>query len=455
MNINLQIDKLFSFFKKGNERSLKAKRNILYMLLFKGGNIAIGFILLPLTVGYVDSTNYGIWLAISSIVAWMSFFDVGLNNGLRNKFAECKANGDLGLAQKYVSTTYALLSLIFIPLLVIFLLINPFINWSTILNIKEVGNLNTVVAIVVSYFSLSFILSTINVILSADQRPAAASLRTFVQQLASLLVIFILTKTTNGSLLLLSIALCIIPLIIIIYYNIVFFHDDYREVKPSFKKIDFSLTKQLLGLGYKFFVIQIAAVVLYQTMNFIIIRYFGAEKVTQYNVAYKYFSALTMAFSILIAPVWSAVTDAWVKDDITWIQNILKKYTFVGLGFIILGFAMLLCSNIVYSIWMGNSIKHIDFSLSLCIYIYIAILLMGNFYANVLNGTGMLKLQFISSIISPFIFIALCYLFIKILHLEVYSVVLACILSNAYSIFISPLQCYLLFYKNKRGIWSA
>ena len=105
----------------GSERSVKAKKNIIGMLFFKGGNILIGLLIVPMTINYVDSENYGIWLTLSSMVAWMSFFNIGLNNGLKNKLGEALAKGDLLLGKKYVSTTYALLCLIFIPLMFIFL----------------------------------------------------------------------------------------------------------------------------------------------------------------------------------------------------------------------------------------------------------------------------------------------------------------------------------------------
>ena len=62
----------------------------------------------------MNADNYGIWLTVSSIISWMSFFDIGINNGLKNKFAEAKAMNNEVLIQKYVSTTYFVLALIFV-----------------------------------------------------------------------------------------------------------------------------------------------------------------------------------------------------------------------------------------------------------------------------------------------------------------------------------------------------
>ncbi|MBC7451263.1 MAG: hypothetical protein H7259_07215, partial [Cytophagales bacterium] len=81
------------YFTKGNERSVKAKKNIAFSFIIKGLNIGIGFVLLPLTMHYVNDTKYGVWLTLSSIIGWLGFFDIGFGNGLRNKLAEAIAKG--------------------------------------------------------------------------------------------------------------------------------------------------------------------------------------------------------------------------------------------------------------------------------------------------------------------------------------------------------------------------
>jgi O-antigen/teichoic acid export membrane protein len=108
------IQYFVKFVSEGHERSVRAKKNIVSSLLIKGISIALSFVTLPITLNYVDTSTYGVWLTLSSIVGWFTFFDIGLTQGLRNRFAEAKAKGDESLAQIYVSTTYAILGLIFL-----------------------------------------------------------------------------------------------------------------------------------------------------------------------------------------------------------------------------------------------------------------------------------------------------------------------------------------------------
>lgn len=434
------------FAKSNNERSQQTKVNILKMLFLKGGNILIGFMLVPMTINYVDSETYGIWLTISSMVAWISFFDIGINNGLKNKLTEALAKNDIEMAKAYVSTTYAILSAIFIPLMVVLIAAAPLINWQSLLNINTVdaSTLLYSVCIVLGYFCINFILSTINVVLLADQKPADVSLRSFLQQILSLVVIYGMTKLIPGSLPNLCIALCLCPLALTLIFNLTLFRSRYKEIAPSVSAIDFSLSPGLLKLGVQFFIIQIAAIVQYQMINFFIIHYFGATEVTAYNIAYKYFNVTYMVWGILTTPIWAAVTDAITKQDYKWIANTTKKYLMLLSLFVAGSFILLLISPFAYNLWIGDSVQ-IPYNLSAWVMIYNIVFMFGSIFVNILNGASILRVQTISSLISPIVFIGASMLLIQ-LGFGVISIIIAAIVSNFYGLVLAPLQ-YIKFIK--------
>ena len=319
----------------------------------------ISLLLVPITLNYVDSETYGIWLTLSSMILWIRILDIGINNGLKNKLAEAFANKDYVLGKKYVSTTYALLSVIFLPVMVVLIIITPIINWSSLLNLNDYDGSQLIapICIIVSYFCLNFIFSTINVILYADQKPANANFRNLIQQIVSLAIIYLLTIITEGSLLLLCAGLCISPLIVVLGFNIVLFRGRYKAIAPSFKSIDFKLAPSLLSLGIKFFIIQICFIIQYQISNFLIIRYYGADDVTVYNIAFKYMNALYTIWITIITPIWAATTDAVVKGESIWVKNAITKYVKLFLLLVISYLFVLLLSNPVYRIWVGEEIS--------------------------------------------------------------------------------------------------
>ena len=79
-----------------------------------------GLLMIPLALNYLNPTKYGVWLILSSLIAWVNFFDIGLGNGLRNKLAEALASQEFVRARTYVSTTYAILTIIISLLLISF-----------------------------------------------------------------------------------------------------------------------------------------------------------------------------------------------------------------------------------------------------------------------------------------------------------------------------------------------
>lgn len=440
--------KLGNYFTSGGERTAKVRRNVALMLLYKGGGILIGLLMVPLTINYVDSENYGIWITLSSMVAWMNFFDIGLNNGLRNKLAEALASNNLVLGKKYVSTTYALLFLIFIPLMIVLLAVVPLADWSSILHLKASYNSSLIVALCIlsAYFCLNTIFSTINVVMMSYQQPAEASLRQLVQQAASLVIIWVLTVSTEGSLTKLCIALCAVPLLIIIGFNLTLFNGKYSPVAPSYKAIDFHLAPKLMKMSIMFFIIQIAAVVQWQMANFLIIRHFGAVSVTEYNIAYKYLGILSMVWMIFIAPLWSASTDAMARGDYKWIGNTIRKFLRLFALFALTGVLMVIVSPWIYSIWIGGKV-YVPTILSAAMLVYNLALMFANLFVYILNGCGILKVQMYACIVSPFVYLGIFYFSESILCSGIYSVIIASVVANFNGLLLAPLQCRKLLKK--------
>lgn len=383
------------------------------------------------------------------------FFDVGLTQGLRNKFAEAKTIGDYRLARVYVSTTYAILAIIFVGVWIVFLIVNNFLDWSRILNVSEDirPDVTTLAIIVFTYFCISFVFRIITTILMADQYPARSSLIDLTGQALSLAIILILVKTTEGSLVKLGLALCIAPLLVLIGANFVFFNGRYKQYRPSLTFVRFAHAKELFNLGVRFFIIQLAAIVQYQTANIIIARSFGTADVTAYNVVYKYFGIPYMIFNIFLVPFWSASTEAYHKKDIKWIKNGIRRYNQLGIIILFGTLLMLIFSGPFYRLWLGEGKVSIAFSLSLWGFIYYNVMIFGGKYVQFLNGISALRIQFITSIISPVLYLGVVLLLIKYLHIGVYSIFIGAIIASFNGYLLAPIQYHMVVNRNRKGIW--
>ncbi len=441
---------------KGHSRSVNAKKNILASLFIKGCSIAVGLVSVPLTLHYVNPEQYGIWLTLSSLVSWLGYFDIGLGNGLRNKFAEAKAKGDDHLARVYVSTTYAILTIIILVVMVLFFCINPFLNWATILNASPTisSNLSLLAIIIFLFFCMQFVLQLITTILNADQRPAKASFFNFLGSLLAMITIFILTKTTRGNLIYLGLAFTVAQLVVLAASTLWFYTHEYKKYAPSFKYVNFKYARNLMGLGIKFFVIQISFIVLYETSTILIAHLrdtADTAAVTKYNLAFKFFSVITMVFGIIMMPFWSAYTEAFVKNDFDWIRASMKNLMRMWLLFFTGGVIMLLLCNQVYALWVGPEIK-VPFRMSLIVAGYILVNSWNMIFSVFLNGVGKIKLQLYFGIAGALINIPLALYLGKQIGIE--GVVLSTFLLGLINAVWSPMQYYKIINRKATGIWD-
>jgi O-antigen/teichoic acid export membrane protein len=442
-------------FFKGHKRSLRAKKNILMSLITRGLSTAIGLILVPLSITYLNPTKYGIWITLSSVIGWFSFFDIGLGAGLRNRFAESVANGRHEQAQKFVSTAYALLSLIILGLLLVYIAIYPFIDWNRILNVRtnvvDGGELSALGLIVFACFCLGLVLRLICTLLTADQRPALASAINLIGQVIALSVIYILTKTTVGSLLYLGTALSCMPIFVLLIASCWMFSNKYKAYRPSFAKVDFTTSKDLLNLGFMFLIIQLTGVIVFSTNNIIIAQLFGLVEVTRYAVAFKYFSVLLMGFSIVTLPFWSAFTDAWAKQEIVWIENIVRKLVLLWYLLPVAGGTMLIFSNWVYGVWVGSDIR-VSYGMSGLIMMWFIIQAWNGIFCQFLNGLGKIKLQLLLGIASAILNIPLAIYLGKKIGIE--GVLIANVTVSLITIAIYPMQYRRLLSGTAYGIFN-
>lgn len=399
------------FLTKGHPRSLIAKKNIIASFAIKATSIAISLILVPLTINYVSAAHYGIWLTLSSIVVWLSFFDIGFGNGLRNKFAEALAEKKVDLARIYVSTTYAILSIIIGIVLIVFIILNSYINWSKVLNAPpEMGRELSILALIVFvFFCLRFIFQLISTVLIANQESAKATSLDLMASIVSLFLIYILTKNTDGNLIYLGIILSTTPVIILLISSLWLYKSEYKNFAPSFKYVKFIHAKDLMSLGIKFFIIQIGALVLFNTDNIIIIHLLGPEEVTVFNVTFKLFSIITMIFNIIATPMWSAYTDAYTKNDFDWIRSTISSMKKIWLMLIILTILILISSPIIFKLWLGDNIQ-IPFALSIAMSSYVIVSIWQTIHVFLLNGIGKIKLQLYLVILSSLVNIPLAFL---------------------------------------------
>ncbi|WP_291910791.1 oligosaccharide flippase family protein [Chitinophaga sp. CB10] len=438
------------------ERNSKAKRNIIYSFVLKGLSVAFSMLLIPLSLKYLHKEDFGLWLTISSIVSWLAFFDIGLANGLRNNLAEAIAKKNYQLAKELVSTTYALLMLIVTGFFIIFLGFNQVADWSKILNADPLlaGPLRTVFIIIFGSFCIKLVLDIINTIATADQNSYISNYINMLINAITLLIIYLLDAFSDAkNLVTFSFYYSIVPILVTGITSIFFFTGKYRQLAPSLRCINFTHSKKLLSLGFQFFFIQLIVMIIFSTDNFLITRLFGPKEVPAFNIAFRYLSVVSIGFGIILTPFWSAITEAYVNRDYSWIKKIINKLMLVW-GLTVIGvIIMFFISPVVYKYWIGDEVQ-IPKSVTLWLGVFVLISCWNNIFAYFLNGVSKLRLQLYTSLVIGIINIPMAILLSRVDGLGVTAVAIA----NCISLFIPgiiiPIQYKKIINNKATGIWN-
>jgi O-antigen/teichoic acid export membrane protein len=449
------ISIISSKINSGTARSVIVKKNVLGSFVIKGISILTSLMLVPLTLSMLNNEKYGIWITLYSIVTWFNMMDIGLGNGFRNKFAEAVALNNHYTATKFIETIYFSTVIIALGFFVVYSIVHPLLDWHTLLNIPHTfdEDISLIVITVFGLFSIQLILKNITTILLALQKTALSNLILFLGNLLALISILVLGETGNANLKTISLTFMLSPIAVYAVSTILLFRKKLKKYLPQKIRIHRVYFYDMMNLGVKFFFIQITAIIMFSSGNFIIAQLFGPEKVTPYNISYRLFVATISVFTIIIAPFWSAYTEAIVKKDYTWIRNTLKNLNKIWLMFAFGLMLLLFASPFVYKLWVGE-IVNIPFALSASFALYAALLSWTGMFAQFLNGVGKIRIQLYISIFQCVSTIPLAIVLAKNLALGITGVILATNFNLIISAIILPIQVRKISNQNAQGIWN-
>ena len=416
-------------------------------VLFKGLAVACSFFAIPLMIHYLGQAQFGVWSTMLSVMAWITFFDLGLGNGLRNKLAESLAKDQADEAQSYISSAYSLIGLITLALFLILALAAFIVPWQKVFNTQLLGSERLSYAVLITGFfvAFNFWLSLINSVLNALQKTSVVVFGQFLCSALSLILVYVLTKTTDASLLYLASVYGISMVGANVLLSIWFYKGNPVFIPKL--SLDFSHVRPLLSLGMQFFIIQIAVLVIFTTDKILITQFFGPEYVTQYDVVFKLFSIITLIHGLITTPLWSSYTDAYHQGDFIWIKQVIRKQLLIFCLIMLIAIILIILAKPVIAIWIGGDFV-VSMPLVVSVGLFVLVSAWNNIYAYFLNGIGRIKFQLYSAVVAMLINIPLAIFFTQYLGFGVNGVVFATCTSLALFAVIGPIETYVVL-RNK------
>lgn len=402
------------------ENNKSVLKNIAGAFFIKGGSLVINVLLLPAYIGFFDNqTMLGVWYTVLAVLSWITLFDLGLGNGLRNILPRALESRDRKLITEYISTTYITMSLTAGVVLIIGILIIPFMNWNKIFNVSNtiVSNNDLVICVEIVYFGiiLHLVLKIISSILYALQKSAVVN---FLALCTNLIVFGCIMVTPSRSLgenlKTMSIINCVAANLPYVVCSLVIFTKELKYAIPSISAFRKKYVRSILNIGLSLLWLQLVFMVINSTNELIISNFTSPDYVVEYQAYYKIFKTVAMVIALALTPIWSAVTKAQSQKNYRWIKSVYVLFLILSVGCLFVELGVVPWLQTIMDVWLGKGQITTKVGYSLVFVITSVLMVLHNINTSIGNGLSYFKIQMICMTIAAIAFIPISYLLIQL-----------------------------------------
>jgi len=379
--------------KRALERNKKIFKTAKAGWLAKLVSLGISLLIVPLSVHYLGAEQYGLWVAVSSIVAMLGFLDGGAGNSVINMVSHASGLHNYKEINEIVSTAFFMLLGVTILGVLVLLAIIQMVDWRELLGVSmtlDEREIRIIVAIVGVFFYLKMLVGLVGKVQRGLQEGYLDQYCIAFGALLSLLFIYIAISIDAG---LIGFVIAAVSGPIVSYLINSFFYYSRNKILPHLSYVRRGLAVKIFSIGGLFFILQITSAVQMQADNVLIANMLGAEKVTEYSITMKLFTVSSTLLALVFMPLWPAYREALANGDSIWIKVTFYKSIRLGLlvGIPIFLILVLLGSSIIH-LWVGDVIDPEE-NLIIAMGVWMLILIVGNAVAVLLNALQLIKVQ--------------------------------------------------------------
>jgi O-antigen/teichoic acid export membrane protein len=377
-------------------------RNIGLSSVLKLASFLLQFLMLPLLVKALGKGEYGVWVAMQSLVVWVMILEFGLGKGVRNKVIDSLSQDRVASARRYISSTFFgqmfLWGGIAVCLgLVLFFGGLPLARWFK----STAPDRNLAWGIFFSFLALALnqVAGVMNAILYAKHWNSATSLVGFLSSLG--LFLWIWLATGRGFRLdLQTLALVHLLMFATAYTTLAgYLFNRFPELRPLWRDTNWDSFREVVSIGIPFLIIEVTYIVIFMMDRWIVLRAYDAAAVAEFDIMLRLSALVTTGYSMCVGPIWALSGSAWAKRDLAMLDKLWRIVTSMMIPFAILSVVIGLSINFFIHRWIDATITLSP--LTRCsMVIYMWVILWGNSYVNLLNGIGRTREQMLCSLVA-------------------------------------------------------
>jgi O-antigen/teichoic acid export membrane protein len=122
------------------------------------------------------------------------------------------------------------------------------------------------------------------------------------------------------------------------------------------KSISVPAFRSLWSSSVSFFLIEISALLVFQTDRFLILQFSESVEVTKYTLASTIYLTFYSVYFLFLQPLWPAFGEAINRGDIDWTRRVFNRINFLStIGMILLIAVVLMVGPYLIELWTGRS----------------------------------------------------------------------------------------------------
>jgi O-antigen/teichoic acid export membrane protein len=369
----------------------------------KATNVLSGLITVPITLPYLGFEQFGIWMALTGFVAFLSLSDFGLSIGMQTKLTACMGKDDRETPSALISTTLIPISAIVLVLCVFATLIVPSLDITKIIAITEKNNvaillLSTQVTIIT--FAIGLFSGVIQRIFEGYQDGFTSNIFLAVGRILSLISVFICVDLALPLPYMIGLYMGLPFLTMTIAGGWLFY--SRKWLRPSISKVDFQQLRSITKIGGLAFSAQVGATIMSSGPLLVLSSRYGAEAIIPFAITQRLLSVTSLFLSAILAPLWPAFGEAKARGDWHWVVSTFKKSIYLSIAVACVSFfiAAIFGQDII-SFWSGSKDAVPSWYLLIVCSIWMIIFALIRATSMLLNGTGSFKGQAIYGTFFP------------------------------------------------------
>lgn len=366
-------------------------------LMARGMTMAIGLITLPLTAHYLGKERFGLWLTLSSFIAWVGIADLGLSNSLINALAKADGGDDRNQAREAVASAFWITSLVALMLIAVGMIVLPLVHWPGVFNVsaaEATREITPTLIVILICGALRLPASIIGCVYHGYQEGYVYQLWNGLSGLLGAVGLITAIKLEAG-LPWLAAAFLASMLLADLLSAIYLFGWRREWLLPRWRYFRWQQSQQLLQQGGQFWIAGMSAVLMLQMDLFIVSVLFGAGAVAGLGTTMRLFALVGAAQIAFVAPLWAAYGEAAARRDFHWLAQTFSRSIKISLLWALPAAAvMFIAMPWLFKLLVPADVTA-DWHLRLAVMVTEILNVVARCISTLLNGLGVLRSQMI------------------------------------------------------------